>query len=101
MSDNEQRFQRLEDKVDRVENKVTSIDTKLDNHMDVMKDHIAGDKKIITEWRPVVEMVPELKDIINEHKFQKKLSEKRTNRLITVSFVVGIFAGIAKILGSF
>lgn len=93
----ESRFQRLEDKVDRVENKVIEVGSKLDTHMEVVKDHIAGDKKVINEWKPVIEMVPHLKEIIDNHNYEKERNRRWKNTLMITATIVGIIAGLSRV----
>lgn len=96
---NEQRISRIEDKLDNVRTDIATIKTKMDAHMIKIEDHIAGDKKIISDWLPVVQLVPELKEIIDNHKYEKKAAEKRNKFLVTTATVIGILTGIAKLFG--
>lgn len=101
MSIREERFQRIEDKVDDLKQDVTEIKSEMRHHVKVVEEHITGDKKIIKDWKPVVELVPQLKEIIDNHKFEKELSKRRNRMLMTVATVVGILAGASRIAGLF
>ena len=95
----ESRISRIEDKLDTVKEEIVTIKAKMDVHMDKIEAHIAGDKKIITEWKPVVELVPDLKEIIEQHRFDKLAREKRNKLLLTTTAVVSLFTAVGKILG--
>lgn len=101
MSIGEERFQRIEDKVDDLKQDVTEIKSEMRHHVKVVQEHITGDKKIIKDWKPVVELVPELKEIIHNHKFEKELSKRRNKLLMTIATIVGIAAGASRVLGLF
>lgn len=95
----ESRFQRLEDKVDVVKEDVSELKTEMKSGLAIMQDHIAGDKKIIDELRPVLVKLPEIVEMAEEHHFSKQLRRKVMKIGAAASLVVGILAGVAKIIG--
>lgn len=94
---NEKRLDRLEDKVDSIKADVSDLKADMRVHLAKVDEHIAGDKKIITEWRPVVELVPELKEIIDNHKFEKRAKERRHKFIAVTATVVALVAGVFEI----
>lgn len=94
----ESRFQRLEDKVDTLKQDVTEIKVNMKTHITKIEEHIAGDKKIISEWLPVVKLVPQLQEVIQNHNFQKELNKKRIALVKNISALLGILFGIIKLI---
>lgn len=106
----EVRFQRLEDKVDNVKESVHEMSKELAEqrhdmkmHMNQVEDHIAGDKKIITELQPVLNKLPDIVKMAEEYhadKIVKKkvqsISAKTVKVLGAVGIVVGILSGLHK-----
>lgn len=102
-----------QDKLDRVSTdvtelkvKVSMLDEKLDDHMKEIKEHVAGDKKIINELTPVLSKLPTIVEMAEEHRFRvKKLERRRTLlkdislKLGVISLIVGIAVGIVRIFG--
>lgn len=108
----EVRFSRLENRVDEIkddlaevkaEQRVTnhhieSLKDHMEIHSDLVKKHVAGDDKIISEIAPLIE----------EFKFQRERRKRRVEglklwgmRLGIPSVVVGIIGGVVKIFSSF
>lgn len=52
--DNEKRLERLEDKVDKVHEELYELRTDFKVHTKLIEEHVAGDKKIITEISPII-----------------------------------------------
>ena len=103
--DNELRFQRIEDKVDDLKVDVTEIKIDMKHHMDKVEEHITGDKKIINEISPLLEKLPGLVEIVEDHAYAKRVKAERKEkaaeigkRIGFVSMCIGIIAGIAKIV---
>lgn len=104
-----------QDKLDRVSTdvaelkvKVSHMDEKLDKHMTDIKEHVAGDKKIINELVPVLDKLPTIVEMAEEHRFYTRSKQKRrekikdiTSKLTIASIIVGICVGVIKILGAF
>ncbi len=79
MSD--ERFNRLETKVDKVNDKVEDveksvikIESKMDNHMEMVKDHVSADTKITAILIP---LIPHLEAMTEDYAFQKKMEEDK------------------------
>jgi hypothetical protein len=102
----------LDDKVEKVKDEVTDIKialnshvAKMDSKMEVFEDHITGDKKIINEITPMLEKLPMLAEMAEDHVYKKRKKEESvekltlwTKRLALISTVVGIVVGIVKLL---
>lgn len=106
------RYDRLEDKIDKVKDDVTEVKvdvaemkTTLKNTNELIAEHISGDNKVINQLVPIL---GDLGSMVEDHKYNKLKKKKFTEKLKTVSLklsivgaVVGIGAGIAKILELF
>lgn len=102
----------LEVKVDKINTdvvelkyKVQSMDEKLDDHMKEIKEHVAGDKKIIDRLMPVLDKLPIIVELAEERSFElkkrKEFKEKLSNyslKLGIISVLVGIVVGIKEFL---
>ena len=104
----ETRIDRLENKLDAVKEDVTELKTDMKHLMPKIEEHITGDKKIINHLAPVIDKLPNLIEIVERDQYEKmKKEEKRekfktlTAKLLFLSTIVGIGAGITKILGFF
>lgn len=107
-----ERFSRLENRVDEIkddladvkaEQKITnhhieSLKDHMQIHSELVKQHVAGDDKIITEIAPLIE----------EFKFQQERRKRRIEnlklwgmRLGIPSVLIGIIGGVVKIFHSF
>lgn len=102
----ERRIDRLESKVDAIKEDVTELKTDMKHLMPKIEEHITGDKKIINALAPVIDKLPSLIEIVENDQYEKrKKAEKReklkslTTKLGLLSLIVGIGAGISKILG--
>lgn len=106
------RFSRLENRVDEIkddladvkaEQRVTNhhietLNKNMEIHSELVKSHVAGDDKIITEIAPLIE----------EFKFQQERKRRRIEslklwgmRLGIPSVIIGILVGLTKIYSYF
>lgn len=95
----ESRFQRLEDKVDVVKEDIAELKSEFKGGMELMKEHVAGDKKIINELQPVLSKLPDIVEMAEEYRFQQQLKTKVMKTIAAISVVIGLIAGITKIIG--
>ena len=107
---NDQRLARLESRVDEIKDDVAEIkaEQKVNSHSmldlkhyvqeqsELIKSHVSGDDKIITEIAPIIE----------EFRFQQQVKKRRVQamkdlglKLGLFATVVGIFVGGVKIFG--
>lgn len=112
----ETRFSRLESRVDEIKDTVSELkaNSKVQNeiikdlkddfkeHTSLVKEHVAGDTKIITELQP---LLGTLSEIVDDYSYKKETKRRKmdkikyyTARLGLVSLVVGVIVGISKLL---
>lgn len=108
----EERFDRIEKKVDHLQDDVYEMRSdlkvhmhRMDEKMDRFEDHIVGDNKIINHIQPLLERLPLLTEMVEDHNYKKiykkKASEKIkywSTRLGLVSIVVGIIFGALRLV---
>lgn len=108
----EERFNRLETKVDKVDEKVNELKVEMvemksdmKHHMDVVEAHVAGDNKIIDHLQPIL---GDLADLVQDKKYQEENTKRKINKWKTwslkvglVSLLIGMGAGLAKIFSAF
>jgi predicted nucleic acid-binding Zn-ribbon protein len=86
------RLVRLEDKVDQLKDDVADLKTdfkvmsaKVSSKMDKFDEHIIGDNKIINHISPMLDKLPDLIDIVQEYRLEKKQKAERAESLKTWS----------------
>ena len=109
MSD--ERFNRIEDKVDKVDDKVNNVKYEIvelrsdfKSHMKIVEDHVTGDNKIIEHISPMLPILPELADMVRDHSFKKERNDRYvaslkiwSMRLGIIATAIGIITGIVKL----
>jgi hypothetical protein len=111
-----EKLDRLEEKLDtlkddffefKTDTKVQLSELKHDlkSHMDMVKEHVAGDTKIINELKGLNVILPSLALIVKDYDYKREQSAKRLKsfkawsiRLGFVSSVVGLASLIIKLL---
>ena len=102
----EKRLTRVEEKLDKVHEDVIELKSDLKHLIPKVDEHITGDKKIINHIGPLLEKLPALVEIVEEHQYEKKKmkenKEKMKNMVMglgVVSTFVGIVIGVTKLMG--
>jgi hypothetical protein len=102
----------LDDKIEKVKDDVTEVKVALNTHivkmdtkMEVFEDHITGDKKIINEITPMLEKLPMLAEMAEDHVYKKRKKEESmekltlwSKRLGVIATIIGILTAITKLL---
>jgi uncharacterized protein YaaN involved in tellurite resistance len=108
----EKRFDRLELRVDEIKDSVSEIkaDMKIQNHsieglkIDLkdytieVKNHVAGDEKIITELQPLFDVLPQLQKIANDHSFREESGKRNIELIKKWSLRFGFILTVAGVL---
>lgn len=101
----ETRFQRVESKLDELKDDMTELKTDFRIHINLVEEHVAGDKKIINQITPILDKLPSIMEIVEDYQFTKVLKQKRmdsikevTTKLGLVGLVLGIIVSIVKII---
>ena len=101
----ESRFQRLEDKVDAIKDEVSDLKTDMKVHMATVERHVTSDERIIEKINPLLDKFSEIVEVVEEHKFDKQLRQKKmeavtkwTKRLGLISTIIGVIIGLSKLL---
>jgi archaellum component FlaC len=110
----DERLNRLEDKVDGVKTEVSELRTEFKVHstlvaekLEIFDSHITGDNKIINHIQPLLERLPDIVEVVEDVRFQKKKQEEKNQKmkkisakLAIIATIVGIGAGLVKIFGA-
>ena len=83
----EDRVVRLEDKIDDVKEDVSELKSDFKVHTALMQEHVAGDSKIINEITPLIEVLPSLKEIVEEYNYEKIESKKKVSLEVKVGYI--------------
>lgn len=108
MAISEERFGRLEDKVDHIKEDVLEVKSEVKHMNDtfqkqiqLVNEHITGDQKIINVLE---DLIPDLKDMAIDHATQKRLQEEkkaqRQERVDKVKSIAAPFALVSTIIGT-
>lgn len=113
------RITRIETRVDEIKDAVSKVEAKQEvmsesikeiredfhEHTHLVKQHVAGDTKIIQEIQPLLSAMPHLTELAEEFKYQKMKKQDRKDLLTSwskklglVSLVLAIFVSISKLL---
>lgn len=115
MDDLKDRFSRLENRVDEIRDDlsevksdskihnlfIAEIKNEIQNHHKTIKQHVIGDNKIIKEIQPLLAALPELKVMIDDHKFEKEKKQRTFYNLKAWSIKLGIIGTVMGIIGAF
>ena len=96
----EKRFDRLEQRVDEIKEDVVELKADFKVHTELVREHVAGDSKIIREITPLIEALPDLKMIVEEYHYDKKLTKEKANKRKELMDKLKIVSLIIAIAGS-
>lgn len=99
------RLERLEDKVDAVKEEVSDLRADMRVHMATIERHVSSDERIIEKIAPLLDKFDDIVKVTEDHKFKKKVKADRvasislwTKRLGLVSVIIGIAVGISRLV---
>ena len=102
----DERFNRLEDKVSETTEIVVELRTdvkhmnqKFEEHIEVVKEHILGDNKIIDQLEGII---PHLKEMVTDHANKqviKKARKDKWNSVVNTAVDIGKIIGLVSIVG--
>lgn len=107
----ENRFERLDDKVDNVKIEVVELRSDIKRYTDEVVRHVGGDEKIVSEIMPTLLVfkqfvetdLKDIKEIILKDKVnqinEKEVQKKKESFISTTKLIGGIAAAIAAIVG--
>ena len=107
MSNLDEKFDRLREsfvevKVDVAELKgdVKHMNGKFDEHIQIIKEHVAGDNKILSYLEPIL---PQLASMAEDHKYRKEKKKRREEFLrswkLKLTFVLTVSSFAALVYG--
>lgn len=102
----ESRFTRIETRVDEIKDDVAEIKAEqrvqgenIQAHTLAVQAHVAGDEKIITEIKPILDILPTLTEVIGEHQFNKEIKRRRAEKFKTWGVRIGTTTGGLTLIG--
>lgn len=94
----ENKHERLHEKIDRVHgdmlDRTNEIKTDLKIFTEQVKEHVSSDKKIAAEIEPLVNIIPHLTDMVNDHSYRKERSKRWMQKVKNFSIYLGIVSAI-------
>lgn len=114
----EQRFARLETRVDEIRDDVSEVKSDLKlrtelikndihglkdefaRHTEAVISHVAGDEKIVTEIQPLLKVIPLLKEVAEDHNYRKLKKQERTDKLKYWGLRIGVATGAISLLSA-
>ena len=95
----EKRFDRLEQRVDEVKDDVVELKHEFRVHTELMKEHIAGDKKIIQKITPLLDALPAINSIVQDHHLDRLEKSRSSKKRKVLMDRIKIVSGILGIIG--
>lgn len=102
----EERFNRLEDKVSdtaeiviELRSEVRHMNDKFEEHIEVVKEHILGDNKIIDQLEGII---PHLADMVRDHSTKKIIMQVRKDKwknIVEKAVDIGKIVGLVSVFG--
>ena len=106
------RIGRIEQRVDEIKDDVTelkieshvqkemlhSMKTGLEDHYEIVQRHVLGDNKIITEIQPLLNVLPHLAEMVEDHKYRRENTARRNEKLKNTSVKLGLVGATVGIL---
>ena len=95
----QKRFDKLEEKVEEVKDDINELKVEFRVHTELMREHVAGDSKIIQQITPLLDALPDLKDIVTEYHLDKREAKKKAQERTVILDKIKIVSGILGIIG--
>lgn len=93
----DKRLDKLEQKVDAVKEDVMELKSDFKIHTTLIKEHVTGDNKIISDLRPILAKLPDIVEIVEDYQFNKQSRQRKmqavadwTKKLTLVSTLIGV-----------
>lgn len=97
----EDRFNRLEDKVDRtadivveLKHEVHHMNEKFEQHIELVEEHILGDNKIVDQ---LVDIIPDLSSMVSDYKLRSEIKREKQaawDRKVKLAVDITKFIGV-------
>lgn len=101
----DKRLDKLESKVDAVKEDIMELKSDFKIHTTLIREHVAGDTKIISDLKPILAKLPEIVEIVEDYQYSKLSREKKmkfiadwTKKLTFVSTAFGVVYAILQFL---
>lgn len=101
----DKRLDKLEQKVDAVKEDVMELKSDFKVHTTLIKGHITGDNKIISDLKPILAKLPDIVEIVEDYQFSKQTRQRKmqaiadwTKKLTFVSTAIGVVYAILQLL---
>lgn len=101
----DKRLDKLEQKVDSVKEDVMELKSDFKIHTTLIKEHVAGDNKVISDLRPILAKLPDIVEIVEDYQYAKQSRERKmqaiadwTKKLTFVSTAIGVVYALLQLL---
>lgn len=101
----DKRLDKLEQKVDAVKEDVMELKSDFKVHTALIKEHVTGDNKIISDLKPILAKLPDIVEIVEDYQFSKQARQRKmqsiadwTKKLTFVSTAIGVVYAILQLL---
>lgn len=96
--DVEKRLDRFEKRLDEIKDDVSELKAEFKVQNKLIKEHVAGDTKIIKEISPLLSALPDLLSAAQDHKVKKEIRQQQMEKLKYWSIRVTILSTVVGIL---
>lgn len=104
----EKRLDKLEEGQEKIQNKLEKfhediVETKTDLKIftERVTEHVASDKKIASEIEPLVQILPNLKNMVEDHEYKKTRDKKFFRNMKRAGIVLGVISTVVGIAVKF
>lgn len=101
----DKRLDKLEQKVDAVKEDIMELKSDFKVHTALVKEHVTGDNKIISDLKPILAKLPDIVEIVEDYQFSKQARQRKmqaiadwTKKLTLVSTAIGVIYAILQLL---
>lgn len=100
----DKRLDKLEEKVDAVKEDVMELKSDFKIHTTLIREHVAGDNKVISDLKPILAKLPDIVQIVEDYQYSKMNRQKKmefiadwTKKLTFVSTAIGVIYAILQL----
>ena len=93
----EERFNRLDDKIDEVKEDVAELKGEFKTHITLIEERTSNDVQILRELQPLLEAIPSIETMVGDFEYKKENRRRNKDKLKSAGVKLGISATLISI----